>query len=108
MADESRSQLSSSLASLARPGRVSEQNLVPPLFRFAPFRADPALVFQAVERGIKRSLGNLHHISRHLLDALRDVPAMLGFEREGRIRTSRAPWMRLLGLLIVSLAYLQW
>src|SRR5215472_558491 len=47
-----------------------------------PFGANPALLLQPVQGGIKRSLLHLQHLVRNLLDALGDRPAMLGFERE--------------------------
>ena len=52
-------------------------------FGFPPFRADPALVFEAVERRIKGSLRDLQHFLRDLPDALGDGPAVLGLRGEG-------------------------
>ena len=52
------------------------------IFGGAPFRADPFLAFQAIERGIERALLDLQDVARDLLDALGDAPAVHRFERE--------------------------
>ena len=44
-------------------------------------RFDPALLLQPVQCWIKRTLLNLEHLCRHLLDAFGDRPAMLWLER---------------------------
>jgi hypothetical protein len=44
----------------------------------APLGGDPALLFQAVERGVKRTLIDLQHLFGDLADALSDGPASVG------------------------------
>ena len=53
------------------------------VFGFTPFGANPALLFQAMQCGIKRSLLHLQHVVRYLLNPLSDGPAMNRPEREG-------------------------
>src|SRR6478672_9669459 len=49
----------------------------------APRGGNPPLVFQAVQRGVKRPLIHAEHVLRDLLDALGDGPAMLGAGLQG-------------------------
>src|SRR5260370_22436457 len=53
------------------------------ILRGLPGSRDPALIFQPVQRWVKRSLIDLEHVFGNLLDALRDAPAMhrLQFQR---------------------------
>src|SRR6185437_1060672 len=46
------------------------------IFRNAPFRANPAALFEADERGIEGALIELEHIVRHLLEAAGDAEAV--------------------------------
>src|SRR6185312_5580047 len=49
---------------------------------FAPFTPNPALLLQAVQCGIQRSLLHLQHLIGCLLDSLGDGPAVLGLQRK--------------------------
>src|SRR4051812_52258 len=55
----------------------------PVVLRRSPGRFEPAAFDQAVERRIERSLIDLEHAARELLDALADSPAVHRFERDG-------------------------
>ena len=59
----------------AGPGQLVELRLPVGLGR-PPLRLDPSFLFEAMERGIERALGNLQHVAGDLLDALRDRPAV--------------------------------
>ena len=48
----------------------------PVVLRRAPFSRDPALMLEAVERGIERALRDLQDIAGDLLNPLRDRPAV--------------------------------
>ena len=48
----------------------------------APLGAQPALLFEPVERGIESALCDLKHVFADLLDAAGDGPSMHGFERK--------------------------
>src|SRR5215475_138713 len=52
------------------------------VFGTAPFRRDPALVFQPVQRRIERALVDVQHARGRLLYPLRDAPAMHRLQRE--------------------------
>ena len=48
----------------------------PAILADVPLRADPAVLFQLVERGVQSALTNLQNFTGHLLYALRDAPAV--------------------------------
>src|ERR1039458_2910997 len=64
----------------------------PPHLRSAPFRRDPPLVLQTVQRRIERSLVDPQHIPRNLLDGLGDGPPVLrpGLRSEENQQIERA------------------
>ena len=73
-----RSHCSSSFASCVRAGPGERVKLrVPAALRYPPLRPDPALLLQPVQSRIQRSLADLQHFLRNLLDPLGDRPAML-------------------------------
>ena len=82
MAVERRSQLACSFSRYFRPAREGIKLRATIVLRVAPFRTDPALLFQAMKRWIERALADLKCIFRNELDALRDAPAVHGFERD--------------------------
>src|SRR5262245_40035672 len=45
-------------------------------------RAHVAVHFQAMQRGIERTLAGVQSLLRHLADALRNAPSVIGSERE--------------------------
>src|SRR2546425_2779748 len=51
-------------------------------FRRAPFRLQPASLFEAVQGGVERSLVHLYGFPGDLLDSLRNRIPMSGLERE--------------------------
>src|SRR5271163_2866555 len=53
------------------------------IFRLAPFARDPALVFEAIERGIERALLDFQAVLRDLLNAKKNTVAVEGAERDG-------------------------
>src|SRR4051794_31130052 len=66
----------------ARLGEAIELR-TPVVFGITPGGFDPALLLETVERGVKRSLRNLQHVARDLLQPLRDAPAVHVAGREG-------------------------
>src|SRR5580765_1587409 len=56
---------------------------VSPRIRLTPLRRDEPLLLEAMQRRIQRTLRDLQDILRHLLDALRDRPAMLRLGGQG-------------------------
>ena len=48
-----------------------------------PFRRDPALLFESMERRIERALGDLQRIFADLFDPFCDGPAMLWLDGNG-------------------------
>ena len=52
------------------------------VLRRVPFRIDPALLLQAMERRVERPLVDPQDVARDLLDALRDAPAVHRLERQ--------------------------
>ena len=50
------------------------------LFGDAPLGLDPALMLETMQGRIQRTLVNLQHIARHLANAPRDGPAVLGLQ----------------------------
>src|SRR6266481_10144611 len=54
----------------------------PVILGLAPLGGDPALLLQAVERGVKRTLIDLQLLFGDLADALRDGPAVHGLESD--------------------------
>src|SRR5579872_4429863 len=52
------------------------------VFRRRPFRSDESIEFEAMQRGIQRSLAYLQCVLRNLLNALRDSPTMHGLKRQ--------------------------
>src|SRR5215472_14942093 len=50
--------------------------------RRTPLGLDQSLALEAIERGIQRTLLNLQHLLRHLLNALRDSPAVIGLKSQ--------------------------
>src|SRR5215469_798130 len=55
---------------------------LPARLRLCPLRADPSLLLQSLQRRIKRALLHLQHLIRHLLNPLRNRPAMLRLKRK--------------------------
>src|SRR5437867_6800739 len=49
----------------------------------SPVRGDPATVLEPMECGVERTLIDLEHVPRELLDPLRDAPAVHRLERDG-------------------------
>src|SRR6185437_5136921 len=52
-------------------------------FAFRPLCLDPALLFEAVEGGIERTLLDLEHFAGKLLNPLGDSPSVHGVGQEG-------------------------
>ena len=52
------------------------------LFSLSRHSADPAFLFELVERGIQRSVAHLQHVLGNLLEALPNRPRVERFERE--------------------------
>src|SRR5439155_26114690 len=52
------------------------------ILRRAPLALDPSLLLEALERGVERSLIDVEHTPRELLDALADAPAVHRLERQ--------------------------
>jgi hypothetical protein len=51
-------------------------------FPIRPLGANPALLLEAMQRGIKRTLMDLQHFFRNLTNASRDAPSVHRLERE--------------------------
>ena len=52
----------------------------PIIIAHGPFRANPAVLFEFVKRGIQGALTNLQYFTGHLMDALRNGPAVHGLQ----------------------------
>ena len=77
IAADIRSHSRASTASCRRPDRGELVVLRPPAeLGDGPLRLDPALMLEAMQRGIERALVDLQHVFGDLLDALRDRPAV--------------------------------
>src|SRR6185436_7862993 len=50
--------------------------------RAVPFGDDPTLLFESIQSRVERTLVDVEHSIRHLLDALRNTPAVHRFQRQ--------------------------
>jgi hypothetical protein len=71
------------LGELPAPGpRQAVVLRLPVVVGGVPLGVDPPLLLEAVQRRVERPLVHAQHITRDLLDALRDAPPMHRLERE--------------------------